>query len=65
MRERQDVAPEDVRAALRVAGRLLARSTVKLDLRDADLRDTDLSKFPTARVMLDGADLTDATLPPG
>jgi hypothetical protein len=62
-RKRQDVPPEDVRAALRVAGRLLASSATQLDLRDANLRNTDLSNIPAARVMLDGADLTDSSPP--
>ena len=62
-RDRQDEPPEDVRAGLRVAGRLLGRSDVVLDLRDADLRHGDLSNIPADRVMLDGAKLDGATLP--
>ena len=64
-REHPDVEPEDIRAALRVAGRLLAQSAAVLDLRDAYLRNTDLSKMSADRVILDGADLTGATPPAG
>lgn len=63
LRERPDMPPEDVRAALRVAGRLLRRSTVKLDLRDADLRHTDLSGIRPEQVLLDGANLGDTIRP--
>lgn len=63
MRDRQDDPPEDVKAALRVAGRLLAMSDdVSLDLRDADLRNADLSRLPKNRTLLDGAKLEDAIL---
>ena len=64
-RERQDDPPEDVKAALRVLGRLLPKSDpeVKLGLRDADLRNTDLSDIPKDRVKLDGAKLEGAKPP--
>jgi len=62
-RERDGVAPEDVLAGVRVAGRLLRRSEVVFDLRGADLRNVDLSKLPRHRVRLDGADTTGAVLP--
>jgi hypothetical protein len=55
MRQRQDDPPEDVKAALRVVGRLLPMSDARLDLRDADLRNTDLSALLEGRVMLEGA----------
>jgi hypothetical protein len=63
LRDRQDRAPEDVHAALRVAGRLLPSSTISFDLRGADLRNTDLSAFAAERVLLDDADITDAVPP--
>lgn len=62
-RGRQDVPPEDVKAGLRVAGRLLPTSGVHLDLRDADLRNTNLSQLPKDKVLLDGALTADADLP--
>jgi hypothetical protein len=65
MRERQDDPSEDVKAGLRVAGRLLAMSDAMLDLRDADLRHTDLSRLPKDQVMLEGANLEGAKHPPG
>lgn len=49
MRERQDDPPEDVKAGLRVVGRLLPMSDARLNLRDADLRNTDLSDLPKDR----------------
>ncbi|MGE5289431.1 MAG: hypothetical protein ACM3ML_19965 [Micromonosporaceae bacterium] len=65
MRERQDDPPEDVKAGLRVAGRLLAESDARLNLRDADLRNTDLSDLAKDQVMLEGANLDGAKLPKG
>lgn len=62
-RERPERPAEDVLAGLRVIGRLLPKSSVLLDLRGVDLRNTDLSYIPASRVMLDGADLRDAVLP--
>ncbi len=61
MRERQDEPPEDVKAGLRVAGRLLAISDSGLDLRGADLRNTDLSCLPKDQVLLDEAKREGAT----
>ena len=63
MRERQDEPPEDVKAGLRAACQLLAVSDARLDLRDADLRYTDLSHLPKDQVLLEGAKLQDALLP--
>jgi hypothetical protein len=63
LRERQDEPPEDVKAALRVVGRLLAGSDADLDLRDADLRHARLGGLPADRVLLDGARLEGAELP--
>jgi hypothetical protein len=65
MRERQDDPSEDVKAGLRVASRLLRRSDAILDLRDADLRHADLSGLPGNQVLLEGANLEGAKLPPG
>lgn len=65
MRERQDDPSEDVKAGLRAAARLLGRSDAILDLRDADLRHADLSALPGKRVLLEGANLEGAKLPPG
>jgi hypothetical protein len=65
MRERQDDPPEDVKAGLRVVSRLLATTDVKLDLRDADLRNTDLSRLPYDQVDLRGANLDGAKPPQG
>lgn len=65
MRDRPDDPAEDVKAGLRVAARLLAASDAILDLRDADLRNSDLSLLPKGRVLLDGASLADAKLPHG
>lgn len=64
VRARQDEPPEDVTAGLRVVGRLLVDSDAKLDLRGADLRNADLRGLPTGQVMLDGAKLQGADLPP-
>jgi hypothetical protein len=63
MRERQDEPSEDVRAGLRVVGRILRQSQAVLDLRDADLRHCDLSSIPADQVRLDGAKLDGALLP--
>lgn len=65
MRERQDDPPEDVKAGLRVVGRLLPVSYARLNLREADLRNTDLSDLPKGQVMLEGANLEGAKLPRG
>jgi hypothetical protein len=62
-REQQNHPPEDVNAALRVFGRLLPRSDVLLNLRDADLRNTDLRRLPKHRVLLEGANLEGTRLP--
>lgn len=64
MRERQDEPAEDVKAALRVVGRLLVGTDVVLDLRDADLRGAYLGDLPADRVVLDGARLDGARMPP-
>jgi hypothetical protein len=56
-RERPNVPPEDVKAGVRVVGRLLEKSDAKLDLRDADLRYADLSNLRKDQVMLEGAKL--------
>ena len=63
IRARSDDPQEDVKAGLRVVGRLLAMSEVVLDLRDADLQNSDLSQLPADRVLLDGAKLNGAILP--
>src|SRR5258708_6137008 len=44
--ERDEQPPEDVMAGIRVVGRLLPLSEVKLNLRGADLRNTDMSDLP-------------------
>ena len=62
-RAREDEAPEDAQTALKVAGRLLRRTTTALDLRDADLRNCDLSGIPDTQVLLDRAELDGAVLP--
>jgi hypothetical protein len=64
-RKRQDDPQEEVKAALRVATRLLRMSDPRfqLDLRDAYLRNADLSGLRTSQVLLDGASLEDARLP--
>jgi hypothetical protein len=64
MRDRQQEPQEDVKAGLRVLGRLLPMSDVDLDLRGADLRNADLSAFPKGRLLLEGANLQDAKRPP-
>jgi hypothetical protein len=63
VRARPDDPQEDVKAGLRVMGRLLAASDAVLDLRDADLQNSDLSQLPADRVVLDGAKLDGASLP--
>jgi hypothetical protein len=63
MRDRPDDPPEDVKAGLRVAGRLLPMSDTIVDLRDADLRNSDLSLLQEDRVLLDGANVDGARLP--
>jgi hypothetical protein len=63
LRARPDDPQEDVKAGLRVVGRLLATSDAVLDLRDADLQNSDLSLLPADRVLLDGAKLDGANLP--
>jgi hypothetical protein len=63
IRTRPDDPQEDVKAGLRVVGRLLATSDAVLDLRDADLQNSDLSQLPADRVLLEGAKLNGATLP--
>lgn len=64
-REREDDPPEDVKAGIRAVGRLLPLSEVKLNLRDADLRNTDLSDLPEDQVMREGANVEGAKLPQG
>ena len=63
IRARPDDPQEDVKAGLRVVSRLLAMSDVVLDLRDADLQNSDLSQLPANQVLLDGAKLNGA-IPP-
>jgi hypothetical protein len=70
IRERSKFAPdnpdepsEDVTAALRVAGRLLAGSGAVLNLRNADLRKSDLSDLPRDQVILEDAKVDGARLP--
>jgi hypothetical protein len=58
-----DELPEDVYAAIRIAGRLLRHSDALLHLRGADLHNADLSFLRADQVRLDGADLTNAKLP--
>lgn len=57
----QDEVDEDVQTALDVVAQLLPRSTDKVDLRGADLRNARLDAIPTDRVLADGADTTDST----
>ena len=55
---------EDVKAGLRIVGRLLVMSgDISLDLRNADLRNADLSRPPKNRTLLDGAQL-EGSIPP-
>jgi hypothetical protein len=61
--ERKERPPEDLQAGIRVAGRLLQRSNVVLDLTEADLRNTDLSRLPKEQVTLERAKLEGAKLP--
>jgi hypothetical protein len=61
--ERGKQPPEDVMAGIRVVGRLLPLSKVKLNLRGADLRNTDLSDLPEDQLLLEGANLEGVTLP--
>jgi hypothetical protein len=63
MRDLQDDPPEDVKAGLRVLGRLLPMTDAKLDLRGADLRNADLSALPKEQLLLEGANLKDAKVP--
>jgi hypothetical protein len=63
IRARPDDPPEDVKAGLRAAGRLLPISDAILDLRDADLQNSDLSQLPADRVLLSGAKLNGAAHP--
>ena len=60
---RDEQPPEDVMAGIRVAGRLPPRSEVRLNLRGADLRNTDLSALSEDQVLLDGANLEGAKRP--
>lgn len=61
--DREERPPEDLLAGIRVAGRLLQRSDVQLDLTEANLRNTDLSHLPSQQVILQGAVLEGAQLP--
>lgn len=61
--DRDEQPPEDVMAGIRVVGRLLPLSEVKLNLRGADLRNTDMSDLPEYQVLLEGANLEGAKLP--
>jgi hypothetical protein len=61
--EREERPPEDLLAGIRVAGRLLQRSDVQLDLTETNLRNTDLSHLPSQQVILQGAVLEGAQLP--
>jgi hypothetical protein len=63
IRARPDEPQEDVKAGLRVVSRLLTMSDVVLDLRDADLQNSDLSQLPADQVLLDGAKLNGAISP--
>ena len=64
-RDRQDEPNEDVKAALNVAGRLIASTpNVQFDLRGSDLRNADLSGFCQSRLLLDPGDLLDGADPP-
>jgi hypothetical protein len=65
IREREDDPPEDVKAGIRAVGRLLPLTEVKLNLRDADLRNTDLSDLPDDQVLREGANVESAKLPRG
>lgn len=61
----QDRPNEDVKAALSVAGRLIASTPdVQFDLRGSDLSYTDLSSFCQSRLLLDPGDLAEGTVPP-
>ena len=60
---RRAQSPADVLAEIRVAGRLLPLSEVKLKLREADLRNTDLSDLPVDQVLLEDAMLEGARCP--
>jgi uncharacterized protein YjbI with pentapeptide repeats len=50
-------------AGIRVVGRLLLLSEMKLNLTEADLRNTDLSDLPEDQVLLEEANLEGAKLP--
>lgn len=52
--DRDEQSPEDVMAAIRIVGRLLPLSEVKLNLRGADLRTTDLSDLSEEQVATKG-----------
>lgn len=62
-RDPPDRPAEDVRAAIRVAGRLLSSSAVKFNLCGADLRNIDLTDLPRDRVMIDDETLLDPAPP--
>lgn len=60
-----DKPNEDVKAALSVAGRLIASTPdVRFDLRGCDLSYADLSGFCQSRLLLDLADLPAGAVPP-
>jgi hypothetical protein len=63
--ERAEEPPEDVMATIRLAGRLLplGPEKIKLNPRDADLRNTYLFDLPKDQVLLKGANLEGAKLP--
>jgi hypothetical protein len=63
--ERAEEPPEDVMAVIRAAGRPLplCPEKIKLNLRDTDLRNTDLSDLPKDQVLLEGANLEGAKRP--
>jgi hypothetical protein len=65
MRDHPDELNEDVKAALRVAGRLIESTPdVQFDLRGVDLRNADLSVFCESRLLCDDHTATEGAVPP-
>ena len=65
-RRRVEEPDDDVRAALRVAAEVLLRGpALRIDLRDVDLHNCDLSTFPMSQACTAGARLDGTGLPPG